>query len=85
MQKLSKNWIALHENHVLLVTTNSNERRAMLEILDEYQKLTTGSLKQRAFLGHSGGNLVVVLDGDGGFASEGAATRFAIRYLKDGS
>lgn len=85
MQKLSKNWGALHENHVLLVTTNSNERRAMLEMLDEYQKLTTGSQKQRAFLGHSGGNLVVVLDGDGGFASEDAATRFAIRYLKDGS
>jgi hypothetical protein len=85
VQKLSKNWGALHENHVLLVTTNSNERRAMLEILDEYQKLTTGTPKQRAFLGHSGENLVVVLDGDGGFASEDAATRFAIRYLKDGS
>lgn len=83
MQKLSKNWIALHENHVLLVTTNSNERRAMLGMLDEHQKLTTGSPKQRAFLGHSGGNLVVVLDGDGGFASDFAATRFAIRYLKD--
>lgn len=85
MYKLSKNWDALHENHVLLVTTNSNERRAMLEMLDKYQKLTTGSLKQRAFLGHSRGNLVVVLDGDGGFASEDAATRFADRYLKDGS
>lgn len=85
MQKLVKNWRALHENHVLLVTTNSNERRAMLEMLDRYQKLTTGSAKQRAFLGHVGGILVVVVDGDGGFASEDAATRFAIRYIQDGN
>lgn len=84
MQKLSKNWHALHENHVLLVTTNSNERSAMLDMLTRHQKLITGSVKQRAYLGHIDETLVVVLDGDGGFASEDAATRFALRYLQNG-
>lgn len=83
MQKLSTNRDALDNNHVLLLTTNSNERRAMLDMLDRYQTLATGSPKQRAFLGHSNGSLVVVLDGDGGFSSEDAATRFAISYLND--
>jgi hypothetical protein len=83
VQKLSKNRSALDENHVLVVTTNSNERRKMLEILDRYQNLTTGSSKRRAFLGHAGDCLVVVLDGDGGYASGDAATRFASEYLME--
>lgn len=83
MQKLSKNWLALHENHVLVVTTNSHERRAILGMLKIHQKLTTGSPNFRAFLGHSDDSLVVVLDGDGGYASADAATRFASRYLME--
>lgn len=85
MLKLGANKKTLDQNHVLVVTTNSHERDAVLNVLHRHLKLTTGSHGRRAYLGYVGKTLVVVLDGAGGYADADAATRFAVAYLKDPS
>lgn len=62
--------------YVCVVTTNSNERKAVLAQLDAHRKLVTADASNRAYLGVKNENLVVVLDGDGAFSGEGAVSRF---------
>src|SRR4051812_12031008 len=66
---------------VLVLTTNSKERTAVLDVLQACRKLVTQHQSHRAYLGFAGDRIVLVLDGDGAFASSGAASRFVSDFI----
>lgn len=85
MHKLKANKTVLQSNHVLIVTTNTYERDAVLNELECSIKLTTGSKSKRAYLGLLQDTFVVVLDGSGGYSDPNSASRMVQAYLADQS
>ncbi len=81
MQHLQAYRDVLNDAFVVVVTTNSNERKAVLAVLDAHRKLTTSHISNRAYLGVADNRIVVVLDGDGAFVGLGAASRFVSDFL----
>jgi nucleoside phosphorylase len=66
---------------VVVQTTNSHERKAVLGVLKAHRKLLTKHPSHRAYLGVAANRVVLVLDGDGAFSGAGAASRFLCDFL----
>jgi len=71
----------LDRSLVVVQTTNSSEREAVLGALEARRKLSTQHSSHRAYLGVAESRVVLVLDGDGAFSGAGAASRFLSDFL----
>lgn len=71
----------LDHSLVVVQTTNSSEREAVLSALEARRKLSTQHSSHRAYLGVAESRIVLVLDGDGAFSGAGAASRFLSDFL----
>lgn len=81
MQHLQAYRDILDRSLVIVQTTNSHERKAVLGALDAHRKLHTQQASHRAYLGVAASRVVLVLDGDGAFSGAGAASRFLCDFL----
>lgn len=84
MQHLQSYKTILDGSLVVVLTTNSHERKAVLSVLKAKRKLQTNNPSCRAYLGVSADRIVLVLDGDGAFSGMGAASRFLCDFLANG-
>lgn len=71
----------LDRGFVVVLTTNSHERKAVLGVMQAHRKLVTHQSSHRAYLGVAADRIVLVLDGDGAFAGAGAASRFLSDFI----
>ncbi|WP_459622960.1 phosphorylase family protein [Burkholderia sp. 3C] len=66
---------------VVVLTTNSHERKAVLDVMQASRKLVTQHDSHRAYLCVADDRVVLVLDGDGAFSGSGAASRFLSDFI----